>query len=117
MSEPVRAAVALVAFVAAYLIGILAYLVVSPLLNLGADLESGNNLRSALIPIGLLWIALGWTVARWWVLAIPIVPYAAYMMAGDVHYGPDAIRLEELLVLGVVTLAVGVAARTRLGPD
>jgi hypothetical protein len=112
MSEPVRATLAIVAFVAAYLIGFFAYVVIGGLIDLGANLESGENLRGALIPIGLLWMAVGWTVARWWVLAIPLVPYAAYMLAGDVHYGPHAITLEELLALGILTLAVGVAARS-----
>ena len=111
MSEPVRATVALVAFFGAYFIGFLAYLVVGAVIDLDVSLESGRGSQGALVPIGLLWIIVGWTAARWWVLAIPVIPYAAYMLSSDVFYGPHAITLEELLATAVLTLAVGVAAR------
>jgi hypothetical protein len=110
-------ALALLLFVGTYFF---AFILWATLLDATGDFDLWSADREDAIWFVLiataLWVAVGALIGRWWVLAVPLVPYAwergrELVEFGEVGFDDGAYSYEAWLVIAVCALGIGCGLR------
>lgn len=103
----IRAVLALVTVCLAYVVAALVYV------GLGGSIENADSSDTTffLVLVIIAWTIVGMIFRRWWVAAVPLVPYLAMKVAdasnGGQYYSEDAVTLEGLLAVAIGSLLLG----------